>query len=216
MKELLEKINLSIGSWWWVILAVLILVIVVFIIIIKAKNSRIRKLKKQLKLTRTELEVLHTYVELKADETTENSNGLPLNQSHTNTQAQQSAAQTIAEQTQIKNTQTLMLDEVETIVLDEQPEQATEIVATKPTELPEPTYYTKATAIATSSGTVKFTVVYDRIKDSWVIKKDGVDRVVRRVDTKEEAMLLARELCKKYNARLVVHKKDGKFQKVRK
>lgn len=62
---------------------------------------------------------------------------------------------------------------------------------------------------------IKYTVKYDRDKNSWVIKKDGTDRVVRRVTTKEEAMKIAKDLSKKYNADLVVHKKDGKFQKLK-
>ena len=74
-------------------------------------------------------------------------------------------------------------------------------------------YYNKTSVVSQNGGVVKFTVKYDRTKDTWVIKKDGVDRVVRRVDTKEEAMNVARALCKKYNASLVVHKKDGKFQR---
>ena len=78
---------------------------------------------------------------------------------------------------------------------------------------PEVDYYNKSAVVSQKGGTAKYTVVYDRAKDSWVIRKAGVDRVVRRVDTKEEAMRVARALCKKYDANLVVHKKDGKFQK---
>ena len=74
-------------------------------------------------------------------------------------------------------------------------------------------YYNNTSVISQSGGNIKFIVKYDRAKDSWVVKREGVDRAVRRVDTKEEAMTVARALCKKYNANLVVHKKDGKFQK---
>lgn len=60
---------------------------------------------------------------------------------------------------------------------------------------------------------IKFTVKFDRPKQSWVIMKQGQERVYRRVATKEEAMKIARELSQKYDASLTVHKKDGKFQK---
>ena len=60
---------------------------------------------------------------------------------------------------------------------------------------------------------VKYVVAYDKAKQSWTVKKAGADRVLRRVATKEEAMSVARELSRKTGASLVVHKKDGKFQK---
>ena len=60
---------------------------------------------------------------------------------------------------------------------------------------------------------VKYVVAYDKLKQSWTVKKAGADRVVRRVPTKEEAMAVARELSRKTGASLEVHKKDGKFQK---
>lgn len=59
-----------------------------------------------------------------------------------------------------------------------------------------------------------YTLKYDRAKTSWVIMKSGQERPVRRVQTKDEALKIARELAKKTGAGLYVHKKDGKFQKV--
>lgn len=59
-----------------------------------------------------------------------------------------------------------------------------------------------------------YVVKYDRTKLSWIITKKGSQRVIRRVQTKEEALRIARELCKKTGAGLYVHKKDGKFQKI--
>lgn len=61
---------------------------------------------------------------------------------------------------------------------------------------------------------VNYVVKYDRAKLSWIITKKGSQRVVRRVQTKEEALRVARELCKRTGAGLYVHKKDGKFQKI--
>lgn len=60
---------------------------------------------------------------------------------------------------------------------------------------------------------VKYTVKYDRAKMNWIIVKEGNERPTRRVATKSEAMQVARELSKKHDAALSVHKKDGKFQK---
>ena len=94
---------------------------------------------------------------------------------------------------------------------DDQPEQSDDAEVEQASQTVA--YYNKSAVVSQKGGTVKFTVVYDRPKDSWVIRKAGVDRVVRRVDTKEEAMRVARALCRKYDANLVVHKKDGKFQK---
>lgn len=60
---------------------------------------------------------------------------------------------------------------------------------------------------------VKYTVKYDRAKLNWIIVKEGNERPTRRVATKSEAMSIARELSKKHDAALSVHKMDGKFQK---
>ena len=59
-----------------------------------------------------------------------------------------------------------------------------------------------------------YVVKFDRTKNSWIITKKGSQRVVRRVQTKDEALHLARELCRRTGAGLYVHKKDGKFQKI--
>ena len=61
---------------------------------------------------------------------------------------------------------------------------------------------------------VKYVVKFDRAKLSWIITKKGSQRVVRRVQTKEEAVRIARELCKKTGAGLYVYKKNGRFQKI--
>lgn len=58
-----------------------------------------------------------------------------------------------------------------------------------------------------------YRVIYDREAAEWTIKKDGASRVIRRVKTKEEALKLAKEFSKNGDASLIVHKKDGKFQK---
>ncbi len=157
---------------WWIILLAGIALFVLMLLIVVFKNKRIARLKRQLKATRTELEVFRA-------------------------QITSNRAQTAAHET----------EEIE--FDDEEEEEVDDTEETSRTV----DYYNKTSVVGQKGGTVKFTVVYDRPKDSWVIRKAGVDRVVRRVDTKEEAMRLARALCKKYDANLVVHKKDGKFQK---
>lgn len=59
-----------------------------------------------------------------------------------------------------------------------------------------------------------YVVKFDRNKNSWIITKKGSQRVVRRVQTKDEALHIARDLCRRTGAGLYVHKKDGKFQKI--
>lgn len=58
----------------------------------------------------------------------------------------------------------------------------------------------------------KYHVWYDELKETWVIKKDDSDRVIRRVKTKEEAVKIGKEFARKPGHQLVVHKKDGEVQ----
>lgn len=58
-----------------------------------------------------------------------------------------------------------------------------------------------------------YRLIYDKENHNWMIKKDGAKRIIRRVKTKEEALKIAKELSKNQDTFLVVHKKDGKFQK---
>lgn len=209
--DFLRKVNDKVGGYLWAIFAAaIVLLIVILFIVIAAKNKRIKKLKKQLKTTRTELEIERTRrknEQLFAPVT----GGKQLFGQET---AQEEEPILPAEEPD---------DETETTEVEEEPEPAP---APEPKRKPisaqdeaieraasRVAYYNKTSVVSAKEGNVKFIVKYDRGKDSWVIKKEGVDRVVRRVDTKEEAMNVARALCKKYNANLVVHKKDGKFQK---
>ena len=58
------------------------------------------------------------------------------------------------------------------------------------------------------------TLKYDRTKANWVIYRSDTTRAHRRTATKQEALTLAKDLAKRLHAQLVVHKKDGKFQKL--
>lgn len=175
MGDFFGKIADAMEKAWWIILLAGIALFVIMLLIVVYKNRRIRKLKRELKTTRTQLEV-----------TREQTGSAP------------KTAPAEQEEEQIE-----FDDEQEEPDEDAETDSASQTVA----------YYNKSAVVSQKGGAVKFTVVYDRPKDSWVIRKAGVDRVVRRVDTKEEAMRVARALCKKYDANLVVHKKDGRFQK---
>lgn len=59
----------------------------------------------------------------------------------------------------------------------------------------------------------RYIVKYDSKTREWIVLKAGNTRATRRVKTKQEALAIAKELSKNSDASLVVHKKDGKFQK---
>ncbi len=59
----------------------------------------------------------------------------------------------------------------------------------------------------------RYRVTYDKVNQNWVVKMDGATRASKRCATKEEALKVAKELAKKKDSKLSVHKKDGKFQK---
>ncbi len=61
---------------------------------------------------------------------------------------------------------------------------------------------------------VKVTLKFDRAKSSWVIYRSDTTRAYRRIGTKQEALVVAKDLAKRLHAQLIVHKKDGKFQKL--
>ncbi|MDE7463411.1 MAG: DUF2188 domain-containing protein, partial [Clostridiales bacterium] len=61
---------------------------------------------------------------------------------------------------------------------------------------------------------LKVTVKFDRIRNKWVIKRSDSDRAYRVLQTKQEALVYAKDLASRLHAKLAVHKKDGKFQKV--
>ncbi len=61
---------------------------------------------------------------------------------------------------------------------------------------------------------VKVTVKFDRVKNNWVVLRSDTDRTYRRLGTKQEALVIAKDLARRLHAQLVVHKKDGKFQRI--
>lgn len=61
--------------------------------------------------------------------------------------------------------------------------------------------------------TISYRIMYDKETKTWEVRKDQAKRVIRRTKTKKEALEYAQELSQKQELNLVVHKKDGKFQK---
>ncbi len=61
---------------------------------------------------------------------------------------------------------------------------------------------------------VKVTLKFDRMRNAWIILRSDTDRTYRRLATKQEALVVAKDLARRLHAQLVVHKKDGKFQRV--
>ena len=60
----------------------------------------------------------------------------------------------------------------------------------------------------------KYRLIYEKDNASWVIRKDGAGRTIRRVKTKQEALDILKEMEEKNDEmKVVVHKKNGKFQK---
>lgn len=58
-----------------------------------------------------------------------------------------------------------------------------------------------------------YRVIYSKEDKVWLIKRDGAKRTIASYKTKEQALARVSELCKNQNAKVIVHKKDGKFQK---
>ena len=202
LADFLRDANNKVGGYLWaILLAAFILLLVILFLVIGSKNRRIKKLKKELKSTRTQLEMARS-----------------LNEEMT--AAAQERSKKKSEQTAESAAKKQDEQQAEQVEFDEEADAPAKNKTSAADEDDETermaqsiSYYNRPTEISQKGGNVKFTVLYDRAKDSWVIKRNGTDRAVRRVDTKEEALFIARQLCKKYDAKLVVHKKDGKFQK---
>ena len=58
-----------------------------------------------------------------------------------------------------------------------------------------------------------YRVIYDKDNRQWIIKKDGNEKITRRVNTKKEALEIVERLCENQDLKMIVHKRDGKFQK---
>ena len=206
LRDFLGRIVAGLEKAWWIILLAGLALFVIMLLVVIYKNRRIQKLKRELKKTRTQLEVVR-----------ESMQRMSAQEEEAQRAAAREAAQAQSAPSEAAQAQSAP-SEAEQLEFDDEQEVREADAAKAEAEAEETAsnsvaYYNKAAVVSQKGGTTKYSVVYDRAKDSWVIRKAGVDRVVRRVDTKEEAVRVARALCKKNDAHLVVHKKDGKFQK---
>lgn len=55
-------------------------------------------------------------------------------------------------------------------------------------------------------------VVPSKSRNGWAVKKSGSTRSSKKFSTKEEAIQYGREISKKEESELYIHKKDGKIQ----
>ncbi|MCM1367612.1 MAG: DUF2188 domain-containing protein [Roseburia sp.] len=85
------------------------------------------------------------------------------------------------------------------------------VVETPPDDDDEDEYYDE---YGDETSAVKVTLKFDRVKNNWVILRTDTDRAYRRLATKQEALVVAKDLARRLHAQLVVHKKDGKFQRI--
>lgn len=112
------------------------------------------------------------------------------------------------------NTKQLEVKQEDSIV--EEPTPTTNVEKRTSNKITKKTTNTNNTASKTKEITVrpaKYRVMYNAEDKCWDIKRDGAKRVIRKVKTKVEALRIVDELAKNQNTSVVVHKKDGKFQK---
>ena len=72
---------------------------------------------------------------------------------------------------------------------------------------------TEASSKAVKKTAIIYHVIYDKDLKEWLVRKNNGKRASKKAKTKEEAIIIAKQLCENNNATLRVHKKDGKFQK---
>lgn len=175
----------------WIAVGLLALVVVLLIVLIVLNKSRV-KTKKENKL-------------LKENNTEYSRQITELQQENERLQSEKVQAETARDEAEEARKQAVV-DRAEAIVARDKAKQtAAEAYEDEEYEVSEFDDVTKPAA---------YTVKYDRVKMNWVVTKEGQQRPVRRLATKDEALRVARDLAKKTGAGLYVHKKDGKFQKI--
>lgn len=126
---------------------------------------------------------------------------------------EQETAATTAKQKELERSQ--QLAKMQEAPAEEKPEE----IAPEVDEQEETVVAEESAAASDADGkpTPKavYRVIYDRENKEWMVKKDGAQRVIRRVKTKAEALELAHQFATNQELALSVQKKDGKFQKKR-
>ena len=108
-----------------------------------------------------------------------------------------------------------MIEETEAQLVEEAPDE--KVIQDKeqhqPSKEDEKPLQNQVAEVEKKREDTRYRVIFDKETKTWIIKKDGAKRTIRRVRTKEEALKIAKELSKSQDKAVVVHKKDGKFQK---
>lgn len=211
--DFVSKVDGMVGGYLAVILAAAVLLLLIILIAVAhAKNKKIRALKKELKSARKELsekdEQLEQAKEVEAIAAEQESE----DEAYEDQPAALAGREQYLELGPAKKKKPMPKAQP-TVTLTPKGEA---YASTRPDDTKEEIVVTEQasdSSKASDKDPVKYVVKYDRMKDSWIIQRSGTERVVRRLKTKEEAVSEARAMCKRQNATLVVHKKDGKFQK---
>ena len=92
-------------------------------------------------------------------------------------------------------------------------EQKKEVKSTKTEKKEVKVEETEKKEVKKTERKAVYRVVYNKEERIWQIKKDGAKRVITSYPTKEEALKRVKELCESNDMNVIIHKKDGKFQK---
>lgn len=208
--DFVNKVNDKLHGYLAVILAAAVLLLLIILLMVAhSKNKKIRALKKELKSTRKELDETQAQLEQERAEKAAAEQETAEKEQETSPEPQPAPdpepTPAPARKPAPKAEPTVTLTPAAEAYASTRPDDTEEEIVS-----PEPA---SGSSKASDKDAVKYVVKYDRLKDSWIIQRSGSERVVRRLRTKEEAMSEARAMCKRQNATLVVHKKDGKFQK---
>jgi hypothetical protein len=59
----------------------------------------------------------------------------------------------------------------------------------------------------------RYHVLYRAADDSWIVKREGSDRILRVLETQKDAIAFANIKALSNDTQIVIHKKDGKIRK---
>lgn len=59
----------------------------------------------------------------------------------------------------------------------------------------------------------RYHVLYRAADDSWIVKREGSDRILRTLETQKDAIAYANIKALSNDTQIVIHKKDGKIRK---
>lgn len=172
-------------SWYWILIAVIVIVTIILVICLRPKKEMEKQADETEKQASETEKPQVTKVEAKADDEVIKEEPKPAEEIAEDSSEEESSRDDNDDEDEITFESTEELDEEET-----------EEVKKEESNRPK-----------------KYRISYDREQKMWLIKKDGAKRVIRKTGTKVEALEIAKRMCNNQDLNLVVHKKDGKFQK---